>query len=178
MLIGVTGVARAGKDTVAERLVENWDFIQYAFAEPIKNMLSAMGLRDYELYGGEIREQPLERLGFDKSPRYIMQTLGTEWGRELIDKDIWLKVAMAKWEHYKGEDKCMVVSDVRFPNEADWIREEGTLIHVHRPGVTPVEPHTSEAGIEPVKADLVISNCDSIEYLNGLVDSSIEWLQK
>jgi len=91
-LIGLTGPAGSGKDTVARLLCEQHGFVQMAFADPLRAMLKAgLGLTDEELHRRDLKEAPLEWLG--KSPRQLLQTLGTEWGRQHVHPHLWLELA-------------------------------------------------------------------------------------
>lgn len=100
---------------------------------------------------------------FGRSVRYIMQTLGTEWGRELIHPDIWVKLAECVLFE-RGER--MIISDVRFDNEADFIREHGgVILHVTRTDARKIEPHASEAGIRMSSMDLYVANDGTIDML-------------
>ena len=166
-LIGVTGKARAGKDTIGLYLSVEHRFRRESFAAPLKHGIQIMfGLGD-EHVNGEFKEDVIPWLG--RSPRYLMQTLGTEWGREIVDQDVWLKIAQQKWIACQEADVDMVVTDVRFENEAAWIREEGDLIHVMRRKTQQVEAHSSEAGCVKVPGDFVILNDRSIEDLEARV---------
>lgn len=63
----------------------------------------------------------------DVSLRYILETLGTEWGRNLIVKDLWLKIATLNFCTFENG---MIVRDVRFSNEVDWLDNlGGILVH-------------------------------------------------
>lgn len=113
---------------------------------------------------GELKERKLKTLGV--SPRYLMQTLGTEWGRA-IDPQIWLKAWLreARAETWAGA-KGIVVDDVRFLNEAEFLRREvdATIISI----ITPEEPplgdleaqHASERELTAIAgiADAVVFN--------------------
>lgn len=175
MLIGLTGPARSGKDTVAEHLEESHGFERYALAGPIKEMLHAgLGLSYTEMHSG-VKEDPLLRLGIDKSPRQLMQTLGTEWGRKHVHPDIWLILAQLHWDQMRLFGRPMVISDVRFENEAHWIRMHGLLVHIVRPDAPRVSAHSSEAGVERlVSLDHTIHNVGSINDLLEDVDELVE----
>lgn len=143
IIIGLAGKARAGKDTVADCLVKHHGFVKLAFADGIYDMLRA-GFDVPILYQLHHKETPSPFIGI--SWRRLMQTLGTEWGRGL-DKDIWIKRMEMVISH--GHQDRIVISDVRFQNEADWIRKQGALWHISRPGFVNNTPdHPSEAGIE------------------------------
>jgi len=138
-LIGLIGRARVGKDTVAEHLCSHHGFMQYAFADPMKDMLEVV-------FGDRFRtgdrEAPIDWLG--KSPRHLMQTLGTEWGRNCIHPDLWTLLAEREVEYHAKYRYNLVISDVRFHNEADMIlKHGGELWQVVRDGATVAE-HISE----------------------------------
>jgi hypothetical protein len=83
ILIGLHGKAHAGKDTVGQMLV-GYGLDRVAFADPIKRMLiEGLGLTA-EHFDSPLKEEPIPWLG--KSPRQLMQTLGTEWGRDLVNR--------------------------------------------------------------------------------------------
>jgi len=124
-LIGLTGPAGSGKDTVADLLCSQHGFVQIAFADPLRDGIKAMfpWITDTHLTDRALKEAPLAELG--KSPRQILQTLGTEWGRDLIHPEIWLIAATHRLAKLRASSPCLhiagvVVSDVRFENEADW----------------------------------------------------------
>lgn len=165
-IIGITGRARSGKNTVADLIISHVGGYHYAFADPIRAMLAALDIDMSDPYWQSHKEQPILVLG--KSPRQMMQTLGTEWGRDCINKNIWVIFAMAR---YKADGPGMVLSDVRFQNEAAWIREAGgLLIHVRRRNVLDVTPHSSENGVEFMEGiDASLDNDTTIEDLNAAV---------
>lgn len=126
LLIGIAGRAGVGKDTAGRFLLQHFAFYRAAFANPLKSMLLAMGLTRAEL-DGPYKELPLRWL--DVSPRELMQTLGTEWGRELIDPNLWLRVFSRQleqdWPALLAADPDWagyVITDVRFENEAEFVR--------------------------------------------------------
>jgi hypothetical protein len=107
------------------------------------------------------RKEQMTVLG--ASPRRLMQTLGTEWGRQLIHPDLWLLLADRK---IAQNGAGCVVADVRFENEAAWIRRNnGVVIHVFRKTTTQVEQHISEAGISVQMFDRTIHNNGTLEEL-------------
>lgn len=168
MLIGICGKAGAGKDSVADQIQRTGTFVRHSLAGPIKQMLDVIGVN---CNSRENKEKPHPIFGV--SPRRMAQTLGTEWMRDLIDKDGWLKIAQDKWRQYYINDVGMVVPDVRFENEVDWIRKEGILLHVIRPNVGEVSAHSSENGIEYGPNDIVIRNGGTIEELNETTNKVI-----
>lgn len=168
LLIGLTGYAGSGKDTVREILEHRHEIDGLAFADPIRDMLTALfdtcGVDTDWMTDRERKEKPIPEIG--ASYRTLAQQLGTEWGRA-IDPDLWLKIAAAKIAMYRKYDsKGVVISDVRFPNEAAWIKAQGGVIwRIIRPGVEPVRAHASEDMIASLPYDYVIDNRSTIDNL-------------
>lgn len=160
-LIGIAGRARSGKDTVANFIVAAIGGYRYSFADPIRAMLVPLGVDMSDPYWQARKEEPIPTLGV--SPRRMMQTLGTEWGRRLINPDLWLIMAH---QRLLQNGPGMVISDVRFDNEAAWIRKHGgRIIHVIRPDTKAVEAHASEDGIEMQDTDARLFNSGTLEEL-------------
>lgn len=173
-LIGLTGKARSGKDTVGSILAEQYGAQRLSFAEPIRNMLRALPLElSYEHFHGSLKEVELPVLG--KSPRQMMQTLGTEWGRVCVNNDIWLKLAAVQLDAWKEAGLNAVITDVRFENEAHLIRQRGGIVwHIRREGIQDVAAHASEAGVAFHEGDVVINNNGSLSDLEGEVIGKFE----
>ena len=160
-LIGIAGRARSGKDTVANFIVAAIGGYRYSFADPIRAMLAPLGVDMSDPYWQALKEEPIPALGV--SPRRMMQTLGTEWGRQLINPDLWLIMAHRR---LLQNGPGMIISDVRFDNEAAWIRKHGgRIIHVIRPDTKAVEAHASEDGIEMQDTDARLFNSGTLEEL-------------
>lgn len=166
-IIGVTGQARAGKDTVGNYLLLHHKFNKLSFAEPIKRMVCAM-LNCERDWLEENKETHIEGL---QSPRVLMQTLGTEWGRNIIDTNVWVNIVnrevnslIALKPHYNCEG--VVITDCRFKNEAEWIRGNGGEVwKVHRDNIPSVASHSSEYGIHEGLIDHHLDNNGSKEEL-------------
>lgn len=178
LLIGLAGRARVGKDTVARYLAAHLTLISYAFADPLKQAMAGMfHLTAAQLEGAE-KEQPLPWLG--KSPRELMQLLGTEWGRDLVHPQLWLLLAEQNLQLLVEHDQAMkgvVIRDVRFNNEADWIRSKGgVILHIYRPDAAAVAEHPSEAGIARCSSDFGLANDGTLEELYDKLDSFINTL--
>jgi hypothetical protein len=148
VIVALAGLAGSGKSTAAEHLV-GMGFVRHRFAGPIKNMLRALGLSEREIEG-DLKEQPCELLG-GKTPRWAMQSLGSEWGRFRIDPSLWKRA----WIRTLPAGN-VVAEDCRFANEAAAARQVGgKIILIERPGLTPGE-HVSEK--LPFAPDVVIRN--------------------
>lgn len=161
-IIGLTGRARVGKDTTARFIVAARGGYQYSFADPMRAMIRVgFGIDLHDPYWIERKEVVIPAIG--KSPRELMQTLGTEWGRNLIGEDTWLIMAKQK---LLTLGPGMVVADVRFDNEAIWVRHMGgRIIHVKRKSAERVRQHASEVGVAHEDGDGVIHNNGSLEDL-------------
>lgn len=172
MLIGIAGPAGSGKDTVANYICAYYTgFVKLSFATPIKYMLEkGLGFTEAQLHGRD-KEKIDPRFG--KSARYIMQTLGTEWGRDLIHPDIWVICLEAFLR------KNTVIADVRFENEAKFIREKkGLLIHLERSHKGIGKSHASEKALTLKPGELTIFNEGSLEELYAALDEWLEWKLK
>ena len=169
-IIGFCGPAGAGKDLAASMVP---GACRIAFADPIYQGLSTMlGIPEGVLRDRSAKEQPI--VGIGASPRQLLQTLGTEWGRQMIRDDIWLRVAYWRWEQAAAAGLgLIVVPDVRFENEARQIRSEGGEVwFVHRPGVEPVTAHSSEAGLPLKLIDRLIVNDGTVDQLRERVEAT------
>jgi hypothetical protein len=165
-IIGIAGRAGAGKNTVAEMIPNSSVF---GFADPLYEGLAAMlGVPEDMLRNRVNKETPLVWLG--KSPRELMQTLGTEWGRGMVAQDIWLRLAKRRIETYGG---TIVFSDVRFDNEAEWIRNQGGEVWLVEREQETHHTHSSEAGISPHLIDRVIDNRGTLEQTRMLVELAL-----
>jgi len=171
ILIGICGKARVGKDTAADYLVTKYNLYKYSLATPMRNMLSNIGV-EYTEYTKE-NPHPV----FSKSPREMLQTLGTEWMRDTVDKDGWIKLAAKKFEVVKDswrDQRGMVVPDIRFENEAQWVRENGLLIYIYGRDIPKIAQHSSENGINTSILDTLINNNGSFQELYNQLNLCVD----
>lgn len=191
-IIGICGKARSGKDTAAQAILDHImdysDKVEFeagyvvgieSYAAPIKSMIAMLldffdkgaimqpeTLQPY--IDGDKKEEIIPEIGM--STRVLMQTLGTEWGRNIVNPDIWLnsmRARLAKYpelvDHgYKGA--FVLIPDVRFENEAKALKDLGaTILYVDR-AVDEVGDgdHSSESGIPGSLIDFKVFN-DNIE---------------
>lgn len=123
MLLGLAGPKRSGKSTVAAHLRERFGFVEDSFAAPLRQFVATiLGLSLAELEAS--KERPVEWLD-GVTPRSMMQTVGTEWGRQTVHADIWIRSAMRRADGARGRCADLVFSDVRFENEALAIQQAG-----------------------------------------------------
>ena len=170
-LIGISGKAGSGKDTVADIILQQYPGFKRAMAKPIKDAFEAVFGFDPDSISRQEKETPF--MGFHFSPRRAMQTLGTEWGREL-DENVWLRLAHRHYNSVFRKSGYLVIPDIRFKNEAAWLRAQGgLLIHVERPDVKDVEKHASELGTG-IPPDITIHNTGSIIDLTLAVTKALD----
>ncbi len=135
MIIGICGFIGSGKDTIADFLVNFHGFRRESFANTLKDAVSAVFGWDRTMLEGrtkearEWREQVdfwwSNRLGRQITPRWVLQYWGTEVCRKAFHDDIWIASLENKLRNSKDD---VVISDCRFPNEIDSIRNAGGKI--------------------------------------------------
>ena len=163
-LIGICGAAGCGKDTLANHISECTGIPIHRMADPLKRGLEAMFGWEPEIWDDRyLKEEDIPGLG--RSPRYLAQTIGTEWGRDLVHPDIW--VMLANKELF--EEGSLIIPDVRFANEAQWINNHANsaLIEIIRPDQEAIKEssHSSENGIDPKFITHKIINDGTIDDL-------------
>jgi len=150
MIIGLGFQARSGKDTVADFLVENHSFTKIAFADALKEGAAVIfGLDHDQLYGD--KKDVVDEF-WEDTPRNILQKMGTECMRRGYRDDLWVKCVERA---IRLHELNWVITDVRFPNEAEAIKKwGGFLARVDRP----------EAGLKSEAAKLHASETAMINY--------------
>lgn len=188
-VIGIHGHAGAGKDTVAERVKSETEFfaertVISPFAKPLRKACAKMfGLYELAFNCQESKEQ---RHGYwNVSPRQIAQFVGTELVRKHLGENFWLKAKQILIEDYAQADefsfnKIIIIPDVRFQNEYDWIISKGGIvIHLTRPGAEGnigIPNHESEhpLNLHAKEKTYEIVNDGTLEQLYEKVDTFIE----
>lgn len=159
-IVGLCGYLGSGKSIAAAALRHD-GYAIYPMAQVLKDMLRTFGLTEAQVRGDQ-KNLPVELLG-GKTARHAMQTLGTEWGRDCIHEDVWLNA----WWNKVNKLEAVVCDDLRFANEAAFLRSKGgVLIQIDRPGHGPGE-HASEQ--MPFKPDHVVKNDGTIAELEAAV---------
>jgi hypothetical protein len=187
MWIGMSGFARAGKDTVANGLVDCYGFQRVAFATKLKEMMLALDplimVTVSSRWGAA--EMPtrysdyLDEYGPEKSKehpevRRLLQVFGTEVMREQFGSDVWIDLALDG----KSLDEDWVITDARFLNEARAVKDRGGyMVRVNRPGVEPPNLHASEVEMIDYPFDYVIENDGTLADLTGKVMDMMEDLR-
>ena len=138
MIVGFLGFIGSGKGTAGDILKEI-GFVKQSFAGPVKDTASVMFGWPRHLLEGDTEESrkfreeydPFwsKKFGYQFTPRMALQTIGTEVGRDLFDANIWI----SRLEKNIEENKNYVITDVRFKNEMNWIKNNnGILIEIQR----------------------------------------------
>lgn len=160
LIVAITGEKRHGKSTAA-RAFHNDGFHIVNFADPIRVIAKIIfGLTDEEMDSDELKEVPLARFPYI-SPREVMQKIGTDLFRNWIPMT-WVMAA----ERTITEKRLpfVVIGDLRFPDEAEWVRNHGgVVVRVHNPHKpSGTDQHISEAGQSRVIPDYTLTNDASI----------------
>ena len=163
IIIGLTGLAESGKSSLGAFLERRYGFARLPMAAPLKNMLKAIGLTDAHV-SGALKEVPCDLLQ-GRTPRHAMQTIGTEWGREMIGPEFWLGLWVNSAREWLASGVGVVCDDIRFDTEAEALKAiGGKIVKLERIG-TKQMGHASERGITPSLVDLTISNDSTLDDL-------------
>ena len=172
MIVGLCGLARSGKDTAAAHLVDNFGYRRIAFADAMRTALERLD-PFVQLGSAHLRlSTVLAARGWDAAKeapdvRRLLQRFGTEVGRSMMGEDVWVDMALRG----VSPDDRVVVTDVRFPNEAAAVRRlGGIVVEVQRPGAGlggDVATHASEA--MAFDRDRVLFNDGTIDELHAAV---------
>lgn len=158
MLIGICGLIGSGKDTVAQNLIDNHNFVKISFADKLKDAVATMFSWDRELLDGKTdksrawREQVdsywSQETGREITPRLVLQEFGTECMREGFYDGIW--VSLTKKHIIDNPNTHFVIPDVRFPNEAKMLYEVGGQVWRVKRGQDPIWFRIyQDVGVEP-----------------------------
>lgn len=152
-IVGLCGYAGSGKTTVAGEFAglcasEAIVVQQMSFATPVKDMIKVL-LGCGDLHSGQyltdpsLKEQPLDILN-GRSVRYALQTLGTEWGRDMMSETLWTDLTMARLNKV-GDVDVVIFDDVRFETETQAIRNRGGCVYeIDRRNMRYESTHSSE----------------------------------
>ncbi|MFB7114053.1 hypothetical protein [Streptomyces sp. NPDC056291] len=170
--IGIIGRARVGKDTAGAWLIDNRGYRRVAFADPLKAaaleldpIVEVTGVGDYYRLGEEVARWGWEGVKDDTPEvRRILQELGRSI--RTLDPEFWLRLALKTTQEANDAGVPVVITDVRYPNEAEALRRAGFhLIYIHRPGVPQLD-HESEGALTAGDADYRIVNSGDVYDLH------------
>jgi hypothetical protein len=192
VVVGLSGFAQSGKTTAALYLEQKYGIRRKHIAEPLRAMLAVLlqanGMSSDEIteyLEGAKKEQVIPCLGV--TSRYAQITIGTEWGREMINQNLWANT----WAAGVKDGESVMNDSVRFPNEAAAIRQlGGFVIMIKRPGTKPAKfknklgeflyskfgimwgVHPSER-IDLIKPDFIIHNDADVETMYRDLDAAM-----
>lgn len=170
MIIGLTGKKQSGKSTIAELLVDSFDFECIAFADTLRDICGAL-YPEIDFWDDTLKESPQGKLQL--TPRHILQKVGTDIFRKHFHEDIWVDIVRYKLDNWLEEGQDVVIPDVRFDNEARMIKEyNGYIWKVERISLESIDNHISEQGIS-LPPDCVIVNNGTIDDLYSLIIGQI-----
>lgn len=133
IIIGLCGEKGNGKDTIAEYLIKNHNFVRYAFADTLKDFTEILfGFSHEQLHHPMLKERFDRHIGY--TPRYVMQQLGTKLFRDNfselfpdIGENVWVNIIQRKIQKHLEDpelrNKNIIITDVRFENEATMIKQ-------------------------------------------------------
>ncbi|MEU6056956.1 hypothetical protein [Streptomyces sp. NPDC047097] len=177
LLVGLAGFARSGKDSAAQALIEG-GWRRDAFADRLKSFLHRQNpLVPTAADAPPVRLAPLvAAYGWDGAKtrfpevRRLLHSTGTDAGRVTLGEDVWVD---ALFNDHAPEREALVITDVRYPNEARAIQSRGgVLIWIDRPGVTPARdgngvPYPSETALADWTFDAVLRNDGDLDDLRS-----------
>lgn len=194
VVIGLTGKAGHGKDTVAAILHGKYGFKRFAFADRIKETCAVMyNIPLSSFHSRELKEKKVDRYGL--TPREMCQVVGTDIVRNHINKDFWLNSIKYEIEDIVDESKSksmfksitnVVISDLRFDNEAEMIKNinDAAAIIVHVDASLRLRSeekvtgsnHESENGIHRGLIDIYVDNNGTLDDLYKEIDIKLPFL--
>lgn len=173
MIIGLSGYARSGKDEVAKVLVEEYGYKRIAFADKIREFLYETNPQ----VGGNRLQYLVDNYGWDVAKsqpevRHLLQSIGVG-ARKIFGEEFWVAQALSQI-HFEGN---WVITDVRFTNEADRIKQydNAQVWRIKRIGVEAVNGHISEHAMEGYPVDKILKNEGTLEDLRALVRTRMEF---
>ena len=189
MIIGLVGYIGSGKGTVGDILVRDHQYTKFAFADALKDSVATIFMWPRGLLEGDSNASRTFRekvdpwwsmkLGYEVTPRLILQKMGTEACRHGIADNIWIAALEKRIQGYDD----VVISDCRFPNEIDFIRSAGGIIVRVKRGDDPTPEelsklHISETAWNSYEPDYIIHNEGSLTDLKEHVNSYLTRSEK
>lgn len=169
-VVGISGYARTGKDTIGAALIED-GYVRASFADYIRDALYRL---NPWTAGGKTVVELVDELGWEGiKPDYpeireMLQRLGSEVGRSLLGEDVWVNLTFSNLP----DGAKVVVTDCRFPNEAAAIKKlNGEMWRVERVGFSPANAHISETALDDWTFDKTFYNDGTISVLHNEVRS-------
>lgn len=164
-LIGISGKMQSGKDTVASIIKKlsyiDWEIVK--FADTLKDITCLLlNCSREDLESSDFKSSPLDDRwqnfhNEQLTPRKVMQLIGTDLFRNGLHPNTWVNTLSNKFTN----DSFWIVTDVRFPNEAEFIKNNGgILIRIERESIE-LSNHLSETALDDYEFDYIINNHDT-----------------
>lgn len=200
-LIGLGGALRAGKDAVAEHLSSEHGYVTLGMSDALNEALLTLNpwipvVVDTEYSHGTYHYRYADlhdAVGYveakkNSEVRRLLQVLGTEVGRKMIDEDVWVQIAEDKIRGLLAEDKSVVITAIRFPNEIEMLKRlGGHSVWIERDAVSRFKGLNSAKGVDtpekgssgvseaPVSAESTIKGHESENSVNkGMFEYSLD----
>lgn len=184
LLIGIGGKLASGKDTAADHLVSKHGFVKIGMSDPLHEAMATLNpIISTTGDGGETRtyNEATKKFGYNGAkaeyPEYrrLLQVFGTELARNLFGEDVWVEQARSTIEHLMGLGLDVVVTGIRYPNEAEMIRSlGGRAWWIVRPTDEPESHHASENSVDSGDFDIALLNFATLKDFGETVDRSLE----
>lgn len=187
MILSVFGKNKAGKSTLADMLVTEYDFVKISFADALREITQLFfGINTdwkineewsatYEYLDGldrlfsvikdknNVKQLMIDKIKYattkDQAYRITLELLGTEVFRKIVLNDIWCAMAVFSVVRLAGFGEHIVFDDMRFPNEYGVLSKLNTIfIRITAPFEEPVGTHESQKYVSDFKADYIINN--------------------
>jgi len=182
-IVGFCGRKRSGKDTAAAYLLTSQNYIKLAFADGVRKFVEIVDPyipygKDYVRLSRLLENYTWEELKLfqyvNVETRRLQQVVGTEVGRDLIGDNIWIDILEKEINRWGNLASGFAISDVRFPNEAEWIRSKGGIVvKLYRNGIDMNDSHRSETEVDKVKADFHIQNNGDVKEFYESIENTI-----
>lgn len=182
MILGLSGKKQAGKSTVAKHLVEHHGFTEISWAEPLKEIIGKqlLGLTDEQMSDGELKEKKDPLWG--ETPRRLLQLIGTECFRAIVDPDFWVKIGVRNIHNLQKQGiENFVISDCRFPNEMFAVKEllGGHSVRIVKEGQISNDFHGSEVALDKWNFDFkIVVQPGDISGLKLRTNQLVEFLSR
>lgn len=189
LFIGLGGYLTAGKDEVADHLVREHGFVKMGMSDPLHESLMALNPvvpvtgEDHKRLFTERPDSDMafvtyraltKELGYTEAKkiegyRALLQRFGTEVVRDILDPDMWVKIALRRVLEHRAFGQPVVLTGIRFANEFDMVDDYGISVWVDRPGLAPAE-HSSENSVRPKWFSHTVLNDGTLEDLYSHTD--------
>lgn len=166
-IVGLSGYARAGKDTLGAILVRRYGFERVSFADILRTAALALDpivTNTSRRLSSLVRVAGWEEAKRNPEVRSLLQRLGTEVGRNLLGPDVWVR---ALFDSLDPAGRY-VITDCRFENEAQAVKAAGgVVVRVERPGTGAINQHVSETALDDWPFDLRVQNDGTVDDLTA-----------